>query len=236
MQPAVISDVALNGRPGASASYRDYCRQVGQYPPLGDRDAHAAWVRSVIEAFDRFRVLCAIRAGPWGVTGINQAIERALGDAGLLKTSAAGWYAGRPVMVTRNDRTLGVFNGDVGMTLPAHDTAERLKVYFLDGDQLRAVSVTRLPRIETAYAMTVHKSQGSEFEHAVLVLPERGASQLLSRELVYTGITRARQALSLIVENEAALEAAVESGRGAKGELRPRPTPAARPVKARAHR
>jgi exodeoxyribonuclease V alpha subunit len=215
VQPTVICDIALNGRPGASASYRDYCWQIGQCPALGDRDAHAAWVRSVIEAFDRFRVLCAIREGPWGVTGINQAIERALGDASLLKTSATGWYVGRPVMVTRNDRSLGVFNGDVGITLPAHDKAERLKVYFLDGDQLRAVSVTRLSRIETAYAMTVHKSQGSEFEHTALVLPERGASQLLSRELVYTGITRARKALSLMVENEAVLEAAV--GKEARG-------------------
>jgi len=212
---SVINEVAVNGRPGADACYRNYCQIIAGGPGNGSREAHARWVRAVLEAFDRFRVLCAVREGPWGVEDLNQAIERALERAGQLRTGGAAWYPGRPVMVTRNDRALGVFNGDVGMTLPAHDSKAGLKVHFLDGDTLRSVSVARLSQIETAYAMTVHKSQGSEFEHTLLVLPARAGSQLLSRELVYTGITRARKALSLVAETESALAMAVS--RAARG-------------------
>jgi exodeoxyribonuclease V alpha subunit len=99
-------------------------------------------------------------------------------------------------MVTRNDAELGVFNGDVGVALPGCQSAA-LRVYFLDGDNLRSVGVSRLAHVETAFAMTVHKSQGSEFVHTALVLPEGGA-KLLTRELVYTGITRARESFTLI--------------------------------------
>jgi exodeoxyribonuclease V alpha subunit len=109
-------------------------------------------------------------------------------------------------MVTRNDAQLGVFNGDVGVALPNAQGA--LKVWFLDGDQLRSVSVTRLAHVETAFAMTVHKSQGSEFLHTALVLPPGGAD-VLSRELVYTGITRARKQFSLIEAQTGLLEAAI---------------------------
>jgi exodeoxyribonuclease V alpha subunit len=106
------------------------------------------------------------------------------------------WYAGRPVMVTRNDAGLGVFNGDIGIVLQAPGGG--LRAYFADGPQLRSVGVARLAHVETAFAMTVHKSQGSEFGHTVLVLPPQAAGALLSRELVYTGITRARDAFTLV--------------------------------------
>ncbi|WP_170200711.1 ATP-binding domain-containing protein, partial [Ideonella azotifigens] len=107
------------------------------------------------------------------------------------------WFIGRPVMVTRNDSALGVFNGDIGIVLPAAGDGGNLRAWFLDGPRLRSVAVTRLSQVESAFAMTVHKSQGSEFEHTALVLPEQ-AGLLLSRELVYTGITRAREAFSLL--------------------------------------
>jgi exodeoxyribonuclease V alpha subunit len=107
------------------------------------------------------------------------------------------WYAGRPVMITRNDYGLGVFNGDIGMTLPDPQRPDSLRVYFLQGEQVRSVLATRLADVETAFAMTVHKSQGSEFSHVALVLPEQGGS-LLARELLYTGITRARQFFTLL--------------------------------------
>ena len=100
-------------------------------------------------------------------------------------------------MVTRNDKALGVFNGDVGVVLPAPDNGSALRAYFLDGEQLRSVSVSRLASVETAFAMTIHKSQGSEFAHTVVVLPD-GGGDLLTRELIYTGITRAKESLSLI--------------------------------------
>jgi exodeoxyribonuclease V alpha subunit len=158
--------------------------------------AFADWAKAVLRRFDSFRVLSAVREGPWGVAGLNTAIERALGEAGLVSRRGE-WYEGRPVIVTRNDAALGVFNGDVGVVLrsPAADAA--LRCYFLDGDELRSVSVGRLADVETAFAMTVHKSQGSEFEHVVLVLPEEDVP-VLTRELVYTGITRASKAFTLI--------------------------------------
>jgi exodeoxyribonuclease V alpha subunit len=133
-------------------------------------------------------------------------VQKALADQGLLKPQG-DWFAGRPIMVTRNDAQLGVFNGDVGVVLP--NLEGKLKAWFLDGDALRSVSVMRLAQVETAFVMTVHKSQGSEFEHTALVLPPGGA-EVLSRELVYTGITRARQQFTLIEAEAGLLEAAID--------------------------
>ncbi|NNG21894.1 exodeoxyribonuclease V subunit alpha [Telluria aromaticivorans] len=157
---------------------------------------HEEWVRQILQRFESFRILCAVRDGEWGVSGLNEAIAGRLAQAGLLRPSGE-WYVGRPVMVTRNDYGTGVFNGDIGLTLldPARPGA--LRVYFLEGEAVRSVLATRLRNVETAFAMTVHKSQGSEFRHTVLALPrERGA--ILTRELVYTGITRASEQFTLV--------------------------------------
>ncbi|MFM2035677.1 MAG: exodeoxyribonuclease subunit alpha, partial [Pseudomonadota bacterium] len=143
----------------------------------------------------RFRILCAVHDGEWGTRALNQAVARALAQQGLLKP-VGDWYAGRPVMVTRNDAALGVFNGDIGVVLPSAEAGAGLKAYFLDGEQLRSVGVGRLAAVETAFAMTVHKSQGSEFSHTAVVLPP-GSAAVLTRELVYTAITRAREYLTL---------------------------------------
>lgn len=176
-------------------------------------DPHTAWVKAVLRAFDRFRILCVVHDGPWGDRALNQGVQRALAQAGLLQP-AGEWFVGRPVMVTRNDAALGVFNGDVGVVLPsARSSAGRadgaggaasaggaggaLRAWFLDGDALRSVSVSRLAHVDTAFAMTVHKSQGSEFAHTVLVMAP-GAGGVMTRELVYTGITRARTHFSLV--------------------------------------
>jgi exodeoxyribonuclease V alpha subunit len=166
-------------------------------------------VKSVLLAFDRFRILCAVHDGDWGTRTLNQTVQRALEQAGLLKPKGE-WFAGRPVMVTCNDPALGVFNGDVGVTLPGPAGATTLRVYFLDGDKLRSVGVSRLAYVETAFAMTVHKSQGSEFLHTALVLPP-GAGKVLTRELVYTGITRARESFTLLEAQEGLLRLAIES-------------------------
>ena len=101
-----------------------------------------------------------------------------------------------------------MFNGDVGITLPPPDPAAALRVYFLDGDTLRSVASSRLPHVETAFAMTVHKCQGSEFLHTALVLPGADA-RVLTRELVYTGITRARECFTLLQGGPGALKAAI---------------------------
>jgi exodeoxyribonuclease V alpha subunit len=203
---SALIDVAVGGRPGAPASYRDYLLRLAQGPADASADAHATWVVQVLTAFDRFRILCAVREGDWGVSGLNRALERALERAGLLKPQGS-WYRGRPVMVTRNDAALGVFNGDIGITLPTAEHAS-LRVYFLDGERLRSVAVSRLAQVDTAFAMTVHKSQGSEFEHTALVLSAHSGS-VLTRELIYTGITRARKAFSLFAERPALLEQGV---------------------------
>jgi exodeoxyribonuclease V alpha subunit len=197
-----VAALACAGRPGAPGGYRFFTQVLGRRPAAAaDFDA---WAVAALQAFDAFRVLCAVREGPWGVAGLNIAIERALADVGLLACKGE-WYEGRPVMVTRNDATLGVFNGDIGVVLLSPQGA--LRAYFLDGALLRSVSVGRLADVETAFAMTVHKSQGSEFEHVLLVLPDEDLP-LLTRELVYTGITRARRAFTLVARHVALLQRA----------------------------
>jgi exodeoxyribonuclease V alpha subunit len=201
--PQAVCALALgtSGKP----SYADYLHLLQTGPAGQDAQAHASWVDGVLKAFERFRILCAVHQGDWGTQGLNAAVQKALADQGLLKPQG-DWFAGRPIMVTRNDAQLGVFNGDVGVVLP--NTEGKLKAWFLDGDALRSVSVMRLAQVETAFVMTVHKSQGSEFEHTALVLPPGGA-EVLSRELVYTGITRARQQFTLIEAETGLLEAAI---------------------------
>jgi len=201
---ATALNLAVHGRTGATACYADYLRLVNTKPV--EPAHHDAWVKSVLTAFDRFRILCAVHEGDWGTQNLNTSVQQALAAAGLLKPKGE-WFSGRPVMVTRNDAELGVFNGDVGVTLPGQLGA--LRVYFLDGDQLRSVGVNRLAHVETAFAMTVHKCQGSEFFHTALVLPQGGA-RLLTRELVYTGITRAREHFTLIEGQSGLLHQAIE--------------------------
>ena len=208
-----VTELAVHGR-GGLASYALYAQALQGRPDAAGADeaAHRAWVVAVLQAFERFRLLCAVREGDWGVSGLNRAVEQALDAQGVIRRGGE-WYAGRPVMVTRNDAQLGVFNGDIGIALPgAHQgqSGQLLRVYFLQGDELRSVGVSRMAHVETAFAMTVHKSQGSEFEHTALVLPSRGGS-VLGRELVYTGITRARQAFSLFSEVPGLLASAVGS-------------------------
>jgi exodeoxyribonuclease V alpha subunit len=202
----VLPALALHGRDGAPGGYAPYLQLMQQGPAADDAQAHADWVRQLLQRFEGFRLLCAVREGDWGAAGINRAVIRALGAAGLLKPGSE-WYAGRPVMVTRNDPALGVFNGDIGVALPPA-SGQGLRVWFSDGPTLRSVGVSRLAHVDTAFAMTVHKSQGSEFAHTVLVLPDQ-AGALLSRELVYTGITRARQAFTLVAARAGSLEAAI---------------------------
>ena len=210
--PAPSQD-ALAQDDGTPASYRAYLDCMDCRPAEGDAAQHTQWVHRVLTAFDRFRLLCAVREGDWGAAGLNKAVQAALHSAGRLQVRGE-WYMGRPVMVTRNDPALGVFNGDIGIALPAAvvpgaDAAPGLRVYFADGPQLRSVGVGRLAHVETAFAMTVHKSQGSEFEHTVLVLPAH-AGPVLSRELVYTGITRARKTFTLVAAQPGLLATAVQ--------------------------
>jgi exodeoxyribonuclease V alpha subunit len=150
---------------------------------------------AALAALARFRILCALREGPFGVTGLNQSAEDILEEAGLIRPQNA-WYARRPIMITRNDYNLKLFNGDIGLLLPDSDSGEPRAFFPGPDNTLRKFLPLRLPEHETAYAMTVHKSQGSEFDRVLLILPDR-ESPVLSRELLYTGITRARTSVEL---------------------------------------
>jgi exodeoxyribonuclease V alpha subunit len=187
----------------AEEGYRLYLALLQGSGNAGDD----GWAKAVLQSFEAFRLLCAVRDGEWGVTGLNAAIEQKLEAARLVRRRGE-WYVGRPVMVTRNDYGTGVFNGDIGLTLADPARPDSLRVYFLEGDRVRSVLATRLRHVETAYAMTVHKSQGSEFAHTVLVLPKSGGS-MLARELVYTGITRASEMFTLVTPASAVLAEAI---------------------------
>ncbi|AOR57629.1 exodeoxyribonuclease V subunit alpha [Pectobacterium parmentieri] len=171
--------------------YRDYLQLITVGAPPD----------AVLLAFQRYRQLCALREGPFGVAGLNQRIEQALHQSGLIQRSRNPlnrWYPGRPVMIERNDAALGLFNGDIGIAMMGEN--RELRVFFpLPNGETKDVTPSRLPPHETAYAMTVHKSQGSEFDHTALVLPNHYLP-VLTRELVYTAITRARQRLSLYTD------------------------------------
>jgi exodeoxyribonuclease V alpha subunit len=188
----------------AAGGYRAYLRVMHDERPPPDAPAARfdAWALAVLRAHAGFQVLCALRRGDWGVEALNERIARLLHAEGRV-AGTQGWYAGRPVIVTRNDHALRLINGDVGIALalpaPADPAATVLRVAFPAGDGsggVRWLSPTRLQSVETAFALTVHKSQGSEFEHVVLVLPDR-VNPVLTRELVYTGITRGRSRVTV---------------------------------------
>ncbi len=142
----------------------------------------------IFQRLKAFQVLCAHRGGAFGVSGLSAMIEDVLDEHGFINARQT-WYPGRPIMVTRNDYNLRLFNGDVGVAL--RDVSGHLKVFFpAAAEGIRSIAPARLPEHESVYAMTIHKSQGSEFGHVLMVLPTE-RSPVLSRELIYTGISRA---------------------------------------------
>ena len=162
---------------------------AGYRPFLEARGAEAR-----LSTLDGFRILCAHRRGPWGVETLNARLEARLRAEGLLPPASGPQYPGRPVIVVQNDYEAGLFNGDVGVLEQEHDA---LRACFVGTDgTLRTLSPARLPDHETVFAMTVHKSQGSEMDEVAVVLPER-PSPILTRELLYTAVTRARRRVTL---------------------------------------
>ncbi|MCL1098167.1 exodeoxyribonuclease V subunit alpha [Shewanella gelidii] len=169
--------------------YLDLAKQKGSDPMM------------IIESYNRYRVLCAMRAGPFGVDGINQAISQALTDKNLIQPNSE-FYLGRPIMIQNNDYNLELFNGDIGLILYDNTQQNRLMAHFIKADgSILKVLPARLPSHQTCFAMTVHKSQGSEFANVALVLPEKPSpsqTQLLTKELIYTAITRAKLKFSCL--------------------------------------
>lgn len=185
------SDVTYHAHPQVKALYDHIVERYAPYlsaAKAGDPDAAFA-------QFNAFRVLTALRDGPYGINAINSFVEQ--------NHSSARWYAGRAVMITQNDYGLGLFNGDIGLCLA---TDQGLRVFFETEGGYRSFSTARLPAHETAFAMTVHKSQGSEFADVMLVLPEH-SSPLLTRALLYTGITRAKSSIILCAQTARLVEA-----------------------------
>jgi len=182
------SDLALNAAPTPN----DLLERLDQgYAPYISA-AKSADPAAAFAAFNAFRTLCAQREGAWGVAGINEALEARIKRRSQV-ASRERWYVGRPVMVRQNDYALGLFNGDIGICL---HTEYGLRVFFEGEEGYRPFAPARLPSHDSAFAMTVHKSQGSEFSEVLLVLPEQ-PSPLLTRSLFYTGITRAKHKVEI---------------------------------------
>ena len=214
-----------NGQPIAPPTgYRHYLNVLHAQRPRGEPfeenpAIYNAWASEVLSAYSHFQLLCALRKGPWGVEGLNQRIASTLRREKLLfgsdYTLEKGWYEGRPVLVTQNDYGLKLMNGDIGITLavpdPRNPQQKLLRVAFPTSDTdkpIRWVLPSRLHAVETVFAMTVHKSQGSEFLHTALLLPPT-LNPILTRELVYTGITRAREWLTVVEAKRGVLHEAV---------------------------
>ncbi len=168
--------------------------------------ARAGDAGTAIDALGRFRLLCAHRRGPDGVTAWMQHVENWLRAEVDGFASGSDWYVGRPLIVTENDYGLQLFNGDTGVVVATR--SDRLVAAFERGGVIAQVSPTRLAAVDTVYAMTVHKSQGSQFQTVAFLVPSAG-SRLLTRELLYTAVTRAQERL-IVVGTEGSIRAAVE--------------------------
>lgn len=220
-QDRALERLLLDGHGEGPQGYRHYLNCLRSQRPsaqaAADDECWVKWARDVLQAFDAFQLLCAVRKGPWGVEGLNQRITAALLKARLIDSDQQ-WYEGRPVLMTRNDYGLGLMNGDIGIALklPERDAGQAgrqvLRVAFARNDGqggVRFVLPSRLNDVETVYAMTVHKSQGSEFAHTALILPD-ALNPVLTKELIYTGITRAKDWFSLIEPRGGVFEEAVK--------------------------
>lgn len=195
-------------------THQKLLNQVSEHWKLYFQAAEAGNANFVFEGLRQLQILSMQRAGPWGTEAINQLLEQHFIRHGWV-TPRTEYYPGRPVMIVENDHRLGLYNGDIGVVLPNHlqneeiDAASEtlLRVWFVksDGGYQHFLS-GQLPKHETVYAMTTHKSQGSEFDKVILCMPAPETSQqksLLSRELFYTGVTRAKKEFVLFADNRA---------------------------------
>lgn len=176
--------------------------------------ARAGDAAGALTALDRHRLLCAHRRGPYGVAWWSRQVEEWLAEAVPGFAADGQWYPGRPLLVTQNSPELGLSNGDTGVVVPTADGQPR--AWFRRGQGQRSMSVHLLEAVQTVHAMTVHKAQGSQFQRVSLILPPPD-SPLLTRELLYTAVTRATDAVTLIGTQEALAEAVRRPARRASG-------------------
>lgn len=209
-------------RASLNNSELEYCLP-GDYERVLQRASHryktVTEASNVKEAFERlsgYRILVAMRKGTFGVETINSIVEQHITNTSQVKTQS--YYQGKPIMITTNDYQLGLYNGDIGIIWP--NEQGQLYAYFeAEHGEFKAFMPSRLPSHETVYAMTIHKTQGSEFSHVELLLPQSGSNQMLTRELVYTGVTRAKKKLSIMSDKSQwfqAVESKVERFSGIK--------------------
>ncbi|WP_440875811.1 exodeoxyribonuclease V subunit alpha [Thalassotalea sp. PLHSN55] len=161
------------------------------YQPL----FNIAQVQDAFTQLSRFSILCATRQGEFGVDNINLEVKNILSNLGCINAQATIFH-GQPIMISENDYGVGLYNGDIGI-IWRHESGHLMAVFETDEGQLRWLMPSRLPPFETVFAMTIHKTQGSEFNHVAMVLPPQADNKLLSRELIYTGVTRAKNILSI---------------------------------------
>jgi exodeoxyribonuclease V alpha subunit len=203
LDPADAERGAILG--AVADGYGGYLQAMVDRRPAGrDEAAHMRWASEVLRAFAGFQLLVAVREGRYGAQTMNRRIEGELAKRGLIEVGEGAWYPGRPVMVTENDYTTGLMNGDVGLTLVWPHPAGQgtiLRVAFPNPSDaehpVQLFSPGRLLTVDTVFAMTVHKAQGSEFGHAMCLLPPPD-SGVMSRELLYTAATRAKRRFTLV--------------------------------------
>jgi exodeoxyribonuclease V alpha subunit len=181
-----------------SLGFQTYFQSIGTYL---NTESSSDQTEAIVQAFDTYRILTAVRHGVLGLNSLNQEMEKALFEDIPTLFKLGDWYIGRPVMMTYNDYQLGLSNGDIGICLKHRQQIGQFEVYFPSLDKW--FPATRLPKtMQTAFALTIHKSQGSEFTHTAVVL-DAAATRLLSQELIYTAITRAKSVVSLLVDQSA---------------------------------
>jgi len=213
------NNTGLKNNEGRGVKWEEFKASKDSYSIIAKRiiDGYMDYLKendplTALEQFNSFKLLCALKVGPYGAYSLNRLAEEVLKKEKLIRTDMSDeypWYRGRPVLITKNDYSLGLFNGDMGITMPDPKEGDsNLYVFFPEtSGEVKRYSPYRIKEHETAYAMTVHKSQGSEFDHVCLVFPDKDYP-VLTRELVYTGITRARKSV-LIWGSESVLKAAV---------------------------
>jgi len=163
-----------------------------------------------LQEIDNFRILAPTHNGPYGVQTINQTVDKILMNHGIDNPKRDIWYAGRSVIIQSNDYALGIFNGDIGLTLPSASSPQDLHVCFQSGDQIKHISPSLLPETNTAWGLTIHRTQGSEYNHILLIIPPSPdatkPSKILTRELLYTGLSRAKHSATLWCTEESLSE------------------------------
>lgn len=209
-----LNDELIHREAPTSGQYVKVCQDYDALELNDLMEAYKAYIQEkditlALAKMNRVRILCAVRSGHYGVKHYNELIASYLAKEGVLKPNTS-FYENQPIMITKNDKEHHLFNGDIGL-IRKEQATDRYMAYFEDtesGMGYRALSTTYLTEYTTVFAMTIHKSQGSEFNHVGIVLPNDTNTPLLTRELIYTAITRAKEK-AIIFSSDDVLKAGI---------------------------